>query len=159
MKKNIFRIIALVIIDQIIKIIVVNTLGVNGGSINIIPNILKLTYLENSFAAFGISLEGIFLIALEILIIFCIIKLMITKKFEVEQNIKFGLSLILAGGFGNLIDRIIRGCVIDYIDITNLFNWPIFNFADICIVSGVIFIVVMILINTVKRQENINERT
>ena len=69
------------------------------------------------------------------------------------------MSLVLAGGIGNLIDRIFRGYVIDYFDITQLFNYPVFNFADICIVLGVVILFVTILINTVKSQESINDRT
>ena len=68
------------------------------------------------------------------------------------------MSLILAGGFANLIDRIVRGYVIDYIDITKLFNYPVFNFADICIVIGVILVFIIIIINTIKSQESINEK-
>ena len=44
--------------------------------------------------------------------------------------------MVLAGGFGNLIDRIFRGFVVDFIDVSELINFPNFNFADIFIVLG-----------------------
>ena len=56
-----------------------------------------------------------------------------------EMTNKFtniSLALILAGGFGNLIDRIFRGRVIDFIDISPVFNFPTFNIADILVVIG-----------------------
>lgn len=158
MKKNVLKIIILVVIDQLIKLIIFNTIGKTGESITILPNILQLTYVENIGAAFGVFMTRIFLIGLNLLIIFVVIKLMISKKYDFDDKAKLGLSLILAGGIGNLIDRIFRGYVIDYIDISQIFNYPVFNFADICIVVGVILIMVLIIINTIKSQENINEK-
>ena len=46
------------------------------------------------------------------------------------------------------------GYVIDYIDINNLFTYPIFNFADIIIVIGIILMIIYILIDSIKKQEN-----
>lgn len=160
MKKNILKITLLVIIDQLIKIIILNTIGKTGNIITILPNILQLNYVENTGASFGIILTRIALIGLDLLIIFSIIKLMVSKKYNFTEKTELGFSLIIAGGIGNLIDRIFRGYVIDYIDISNLFNYPVFNFADICIVVGVIIIMVNIIIDTIKNQESsINEKT
>ena len=158
MKNNVLKIIILVIIDQLIKLIVFNTIGKTGESITVLPNILQLTYVENIGAAFGVLMTRIFLIGLNLLIIFVVIKLMVSKKYDFDDKAKLGLSLIVAGGIGNVIDRIFRGYVIDYIDISQLFNYPVFNFADICIVVGVILIMVIIIINTIKSQESINEK-
>ena len=158
MKNNVLKIIVLVIIDQLIKLIIFNTIGKTGESITILPNILQLTYVENIGAAFGVLMTRIFLIGLNLLIIFAVIKLMVSKKYDFDDKAKLGLSLILAGGIGNVIDRIFRGYVIDYIDISKLFNYPVFNFADICIVVGVILIMLIIIINTIKSQESINEK-
>lgn len=157
MKKNTFIILALILIDQIIKLIVVNTIGTTGESIAFIPNILNFTYVENTGGAFGLFSGRILLIGLDILIIYAVARLILNKKYELDKKAKLGLSLIIAGGMGNLIDRIVRGYVIDYIDITELINIIVFNFADICIVSGVILVFIMILINTVKKQESPNE--
>lgn len=158
MKKNILMIITLIVIEQIIKVAVVNTIGNSGETITLIPRLLSLTYLENIGAAFGVFYTRVFLIGVDLIIILVIAKLLLNKKYELEKNSKLGLSLILAGGAGNLIDRIFRGYVIDYIDITEILNFPIFNFADICIVIGVIIVFIVIIINTLKSQENINER-
>lgn len=159
MKKNILRIMLLIIIDQLIKIIIFNTIGKTGEIIQVIPNILQLNYVENVGAAFGIFMARIFLIALDLLIIFAVAKLLVSKKYDFDDKTKLGFTFILAGGMGNLIDRVFRGYVIDYIDISKLFNYPVFNFADICIVIGVIIVMIMIIINTLKSQENVNERT
>ena len=152
-KKNVLRIVILVVIDQIIKIIISNTIGNSGESITLIPNVLKVTYLENTGAAFGMFSGRILLIGVDLLIIFFILKLLLDKKNELLKGNKIGLTFVLAGGMGNLIDRIFRGSVVDYLDITDLFDYPIFNFADICVVVGVILIIMVVLISTVQKQE------
>lgn len=88
---------------------------------------------------------------------FFIIKILLDKKYPLNDKTKTGLCLIIAGGIGNLIDRIFRGFVIDYIDITQIIDYPVFNFADILVVVGVILIIATIIVNTVKSQESINE--
>lgn len=157
MKKNSVIIVISIVIDQILKLIVYNTIGVTGKTINLIPGMLQLTYVENTGAAFGFLNARWFLIIIDIVIIFFIIKILLDKKYPLNQKTKIGLSLIIAGGAGNLIDRIFRGFVIDYIDITQIIDYPVFNFADILVVVGVILIIATIIVNTVKSQESINE--
>lgn len=157
MKKNSVIIVISIVIDQILKLIVYNTIGTTGKTINLIPGMLQLTYVENTGAAFGFLNARWFLIIIDIVIIFFIIKILLDKKYHLNQKTKIGLSLIIAGGAGNLIDRIFRGFVIDYIDITQIIDYPVFNFADILVVVGVILIIATIIVNTVKSQESINE--
>lgn len=153
MKKHIVKILVLIVIDQIIKAVISSTLGNTGNSVTILPNILELTYVENSGAAFGMFSGQILLIGVDILLIFFIIKIFLSKKYELIEGTRLGLSIILAGGIANLIDRIFRGYVIDYIDITKAFDYPVFNFADMCIVVGVILVIVVIIISTIQKQE------
>ena len=153
MKKNVLKIVILVVIDQIVKIIISNTIGNSGNSITLIPNVLKLTYLENTGVAFGMFSGRLLLICVDAVIIFFIAKLLLDKKNELVKGNNIGLTFILAGGIGNLIDRIFRGSVVDYLDITDLFDYPVFNFADICVVIGVILVIIVILISTVQKQE------
>ena len=58
--------------------------------------------------------------------------------------------LILSGSIGNLIDRVFRGYVIDFIDV-NLFNFPNFNIADIAITLGIIYLIVLVIIDNIKK--------
>lgn len=152
MKKNIILIISLVVVDQLIKLLVVKYLQpVN--SITLINGIIGLTYLENKGAAFGLWNSRFLLICLNILIIFVVIKLLRSKTYEFTKQMKTAYSLILAGGITNLIDRLFRGFVIDYIDINQLFYYPVFNLADICIIVGVVIIMITVLIKTLQKQE------
>lgn len=146
----------LIVFDQIIKYLIVKNFSIGEEKI-LIDNFFKFIYIRNTGAAFGI-LSGniVFLIGISLLLIFYIVKEM---KKNIDNNLSLlSFSLILGGAVGNLIDRIFRGYVVDYIDITRLFDYPIFNFADICIVVGVILVITVIIVNTIKDQENIDEK-
>lgn len=89
-------------------------------------------------------------VLVSVIIIILISKFTISKKDELPIHMLIGLSLIVAGGVGNLIDRIIRGFVVDFIDFSQLIRYPIFNIADIYIVIGCIVIGINMVINTIN---------
>ncbi len=129
----------LFIFDFIIKLIIKSKIILNK-SITIIPNFFRLTYVENSGAAFSI-LRGkqLFLIILSIIVIDFIIYYIYKDKLNKYKVVYY--SLLLGGIFGNLIDRIIYNKVIDYLDFKIFnFNAPIFNLADTFIFFGVVLI-------------------
>ena len=112
----------------------------------LIKDFLNITYVHNMGAAFSLFSGSRWLlvligIAAVIGIIFYIAKLPYIADFDM-----FTYSLLLGGVLGNLIDRIFRGYVIDYISL-NIFGYhfPIFNFADICVTFGIIFLVYSML--------------
>lgn len=131
-----------VLIDQISKIIISNILT-KGKSIEVIKSFFYLTYTHNEGAAFSILLgKRIFLILIAIIIIALLIYYIKKNKIEGRLN-KISLSLIIGGAFGNLIDRIVRGYVIDFLDFKIFnYNYPIFNLADTFIVIGVILLII-----------------
>ena len=126
--------ISLVIFDQLVKVIIVN--NVYNSTITIFKGFLNFTYVENTGGAFGIgSNSTIMFVIINIVIITITTKFIFYKKNEINISILISLALIVAGGIGNLIDRVFRGYVIDYIDITPLIKYPMFNIADICVVT------------------------
>lgn len=149
--------IGLVFIDRLVKKMVINCMTLYE-SIEIIPNFLSITYVENNGGAFSILPGGrwFFIIVGVIALYFIIRFIMLDSK--VTKFDKISYSLVLSGIVGNLIDRIFLGKVIDYIDF-NLFGYdaPIFNFADICIVVGA-FMIILILLVRGDSNENIHSR-
>ena len=142
-------IICLIITDQFIKKCVAENMY-NSGLI-IIDGVLNLTYVENTGGAFGIGNNStIMLIIVNVIVIAIIAKIIISKRNDICVSMLISLGLISAGGIGNLIDRIYRGFVIDYIDISPLIKYPVFNFADICVVLGCIIIMMNLLIDIIK---------
>ena len=107
-------------LDQLTKILVDSNMKPNE-SIPLITigdtQVLRLTNVRNPGAAFSI-LEGkqVFLVIFTAIIVLAMLYLMISKKVKRTPYI-WSMSLIVAGGIGNLIDRIIRGEVIDFIDV------------------------------------------
>ena len=116
-----------------------------------------MTYVENTGGAYGIGSNSIIMfIIVNIIVITLLTKFILSKKDEINIVILISISLIIAGGLGNLIDRIFRGYVIDYIDINPLFKYPVFNIADICVVLGCTVVVINLIINTIKEKTNYN---
>ncbi len=148
----------LVLIDQGIKYFVISNINLNetfysfsiGGH-----NLFSITHVRNDGAAWSI-LEGktIFLILIATIAIILVLFLIASGRFKLKLEVVM-LSFIIAGGLGNLIDRIRYKEVIDYIR-TDFMDFPIFNFADICVVVGAIgfcvaYLIVESVINRKKR--------
>lgn len=124
----------IVLIDQIIKAIAVSV--TNNGTVEVIKGVLNFTYVKNSGGAFGLGSDASTFLLINIIVIILLIRFLVVNKEKMEIKASVALSLILAGGISNLIDRIFRGGVVDFIDISPIVNFPKFNFADICIVGG-----------------------
>lgn len=121
-----------VFIDQLIKYMVLNNLSL-GHSIPIIEDFLYITYIKNTGIAFGLfKNNNIFMI---IVISIIIILLLYFYYREKKKSLLLNISImfLVSGAIGNLIDRIIRGFIIDYINFT---FWPAFNLADSLVVIG-----------------------
>lgn len=109
----------------------------------VIPHFLYLTYTHNDGAAFSILTgKRIFLIIVGFLILFAIIAYLWKNKTQNKLE-KLAYALLLGGSVGNLMDRLIRGYVIDFIDVKIFsYNYPIFNLADSFIVFGVLLLLI-----------------
>jgi len=143
-------ILALLSIDQLTKALVARSILFQSSK-SIIPGFFNLTHIRNRGAIFGffshsesrilfIFLTLVSLVALGLVIYYFF------KTPSSQRYMKISLSVILAGALGNLIDRIIRGYVIDFLDfhIKN-WHWPSFNVADACITVGA-FLLIFILV-------------
>ena len=140
--KNIFIIsIFLIILDFISKLLIVNFLKVD---LFLIPNFLYLTFVTNTGTFWGLfSNINIFFMILSIIVLSLLIYI-ITVKTTLNKLNTILYSLVISGIIGNLIDRIIRGYVVDFIGIKIFnYNFPIFNFADIYIVIGVLLFILI----------------
>lgn len=138
------------IIDQLIKAEAVKNLS--DGNHNptepfiLIKNVLCLEYLENRGSAWGMFYnQKVFIIFVGLIfmaaIMFFLIKIPNTRNFLLSHVF---CAMIISGGIGNMIDRFKQSYVVDYIYF-NLINFPIFNFADCCVVIGVIGMFILFL--------------
>lgn len=128
------NIVILVAIDQAIKAWAVASLAPIG-SMPFIPYVIEFRFALNKGMAFSllsgkqfflVGFTSIMMLVVAYLLFFC-------SKGKTLQQVAF--VLILAGGIGNLIDRVMTGEVVDYINVLFM-DFAIFNFADICVCVG-----------------------
>ena len=143
----------LIVLDQLIKIIVDANMMVSQ-SIPVIQDVLHFTYVQNEGAAFGIFQgQRWILVGVTSVVILGGIYLLAAKKLK-SNFLIWSVALVIAGGVGNLIDRIFRHFVIDYIEV-RLINFAVFNFADCCVVIGTIMIVCYLLFSELLEKKKI----
>lgn len=140
---------AVILLDQSTKLYVDRALPLHD-PITIIKNFFHIVHIRNTGAAFGIMADqGLFLRVFFIIIssVAIIIIPFFLMKLKDNQIVPItGLSLIMAGAIGNLIDRIRLGEVIDFIDLHwYSYHWPTFNLADSAITIGGIFLIIEIV--------------
>ena len=126
-------ILAIIIIDQISKIIVQNVSNIN---------------IEQN------ADETMMYIITNLVIIVIITKFMLSQNQFIDSKLKIFLSFIIAGGISNIIDRIFRGYVLEWIKIPNIGWLPIFNIADVFVLIGWILVVGNFAYFTVEEWKN-----
>ena len=140
-KKLFIYTIIFVFIDQLSKGLI--NIGMNlNQSIEIIPNFLNLTYVHNTGAAFSIFEGAKWFFIITAIIVLNIIYIFFIKDKELKNSEIVIYSLLISGIIGNLIDRVVFGYVIDFIDV-NIFIFVIFYLADSFIVIAVILLLIM----------------
>lgn len=138
--------------DQFVKHWIATTLAL-GETRQLIPGVLSLTHIRNTGAAWSI-LEGqmwFFYIITAVAVVAAIYFLI--KNLHGSKWMTIGISLVLAGALGNLIDRIRLGYVVDMFQ-TDFMNFPIFNVADSALVVGVILIFIDILMEERRERKH-----
>ncbi len=164
------------VIDQVTKVIAQNNLR-GKPSIEILGDYFRLTYVENPGIAFGITLNGdatIFTILAIIIagaIIYYLMQLSDKEGFMLH---KIAYSLILGGAFGNILDRLLYGKVVDFFDCEfpnilipafsifgmdfagyELYRWPVFNIADSAVTVGMVFLFIAMMKEPIDDDEQL----
>ena len=135
----------ILILDQATKLYVDSNFRLHE-SVPVIPGLFHLTYVRNKGAAFGILADSAFRIPFFITVSL-VAMLGILWYIRTIQNTQtmtiVALSLIFSGAFGNLIDRVRLGEVIDFLDVFwQSYHWPAFNVADSAITIGVTLLLI-----------------
>ncbi|MFQ6103804.1 MAG: signal peptidase II [Candidatus Glassbacteria bacterium] len=144
------------ILDLLSKAVVSKALTL-GQSFDVLDGILRITYIHNKGAIFGLSVgesTGSIVLVVSflaaILIAFYYLRLPIDLKWQ-----GVGLVLILSGAVGNLYDRILFGEVRDFIDIgINKLRWPIFNVADLAVTAGALLLAMKLTRRSKSQKRN-----
>lgn len=137
-----------VFLDRVTKIFFSDILSL-GQSLPIVRGVLHMTLVHNTGIAFGLFKDQgvVFIIIPVIAIALLVYNIHYYRRFQnqISEFYIIGFSLILGGAFGNLVDRVLFGYVIDFIDLR---IWPVFNIADSAITIGALIIAVKCLFFT-----------
>lgn len=141
----------LVIIDQLTKVIMKLWLEPIGTA-DFIPHVVQFRYAENTGAAFS-SLQNARWLFISLTTVACIVMLVLMLMNRIKSGVAYtALTLIVAGGLGNLIDRVFRGYVIDFVEPTFV-NFAIFNFADSLVSVGAVVLVGYLIYDMVEESK------
>jgi signal peptidase II len=140
----------LILIDQLTKWLIQTHIPY-GGMLPVIPGFFSLVYVSNTGAAFSIFQgNNFFFIALALVALAVVLFWLIRDQFNPKKDqrlstiAKIAFSLFAAGIVGNLLDRLLKGSVVDFLDFyIQRYAWPSFNVADscICIAAGLLVLI------------------
>ena len=143
-------ILVLFIADQVTKALIAQNIILNSGK-EIIPGFFQLVHIRNKGAIFGFFSQSgnrfVFLfLTLASLAALCLVVYYFFKAHPKDRLFNISLSLIMAGALGNFSDRIFKGYVIDFLDVSvKGWHWPSFNVADSCISIGAVLLIFLFL--------------
>ena len=149
-----------VLVDQGSKLLASSFLADKGTITLIPPRILELTYLTNEGVAGGAFAGNRFATLLFPILGLVVLAVYLFRFCPKEKRYRIPLALVLSGGLGNMIDRVFRGEVVDFISVPWLpwvtfkpfqfVDFPIFNVADICVTMGAFALIVVLVVDLVK---------
>jgi len=153
MNKNILKISGaitiFVVLDQFTKWMAGQYLQ---NPMEIINGFFQLKYSENTGIAMSVQVPYMLLIILNVILVGVIIYLAIKELDLGKLMSEISVALVLGGGVGNLIDRVLKGFVVDFISI---WKYPIFNLADAFLAIGVLLIIIFYgRIRAIKSKNN-----
>ncbi len=139
-------------LDQLTKIVIRQTMMLHQ-SISVLGELIKITYVKNPGIAFGLRVPNNTIFTILSVIASIGIAVYLFTHLKEGMAIKASLALILGGAVGNLIDRLLFGEVVDFIDVgLKTLRWPVFNVADSAVVVGM-FILLFTVIRTGETEE------
>jgi signal peptidase II len=146
----IIMIIVLLVADQCTKALIARNIILNTSK-EVIPGFFQIVHIRNKGAIFGFFSQSgnryvFLLLTLASLAALSLVVYYFFKAPPDERWLKISLSLIMAGAFGNFIDRVFKGYVIDFLDVSvKGWHWPSFNVADSCISIGAVLLIFIFL--------------
>lgn len=157
----------LVVIDQITKLLVINRIDLHQ-VVPVIDGFFSITYVKNTGGAFSFlsgTSWGIFLLT-GLSVVVSIITLFLIRYFKQSQYrwVRIALTILSGGAIGNMIDRLWSGAVVDFLMFDfGSYTFPIFNFADMCIVVSCISLIVILffdrkLIDYMSQEKPVTDR-
>lgn len=126
------------------------------GKVDVVPGVLDLRYSRNDDTAFSllhrfgapVESAAIFLSLVSVAVLAFVLFMWWRRRHDPTRALHIGFALVVAGAVGNVVDRVMRGYVVDFI---HVHYWPIFNVADMAIVAGTILLALVAQSRTSSR--------
>lgn len=144
--------ISIIVVDLLVKRWIIAAFPV-GRPTPLIGTVLFITHVHNTGGAFGLFSHLRLLFIIMGILVPVLILIFYKKLFEKGEIWLIAAALITGGAFGNDIDRIVYGYVVDFLDVR---FWPIFNVADIAISAGIVLLFIALL---TEKQETETKQT
>lgn len=149
--------VVLLVLDQYTKYIVASTMVLGGEAKTLIPSFIDLIYVKNDGGAWGM-LGGYTWLLISLTAIIMLVCICLLFKYGTKNKLMFwAIILVLSGGVGNMIDRILRGgYVVDFFHFTFWDKFPVFNVADcgVCIGAGLLLLYFLIGLIAENREKH-----
>lgn len=136
------------LLDQITKLLVVQNID-QGTFAPGLKGVFRLTYIENKGAAFGILSEHRWIFMVLSVIAIGAILFFLWKEKPKSLLVQLSLGMILGGGIGNMIDRVFRGAVVDFIDL-EFMRFYVFNVADSFVCVGCALLIIYLILSEIQ---------
>ncbi|MBC7289575.1 MAG: signal peptidase II [Armatimonadetes bacterium] len=118
----------------------------------LVPGLLSMLLAHNTGASFGLFAGQPLVVAVLALCVTCVVLLLWWLEGRHSFPASVSVGLILGGAAGNLWDRLLRGCVVDFLRFDFAPWWPVFNVADIATVIGVVGLGTWLLLGNTKKE-------
>ena len=140
-------------LDQLSKSLVVEYLKPIG-DLPLIKGVFHFTYSENRGAAFGILSNDrwVFMLFSSVMIVALLVYLFYPKR-QASALFSVGVAMVVSGGIGNMIDRVVLGYVVDFLNFEPI-NFAIFNVADSFVCVGAGLMVLSLILETIKEAKD-----
>lgn len=139
------------LLDQITKLLVVQNIA-PGTFAPGLKGVFRLTYIENKGAAFGILSEHRWIFMVLSAIAIAAILFFLWKEKPKSLLVQLSLGMILGGGIGNMIDRVFRGAVVDFIDL-EFMRFYVFNVADSFVCVGCALLILYLILSEIQEKK------
>lgn len=119
------------------------------GSVELIPSVFHLTYVENPGMAFGMFGGARTVFVIVTILVLGALAFFYSRTKNRTRFLKVGTALIYGGAVGNLLERLAKGYVVDFLDF-HLIHFPVFNIADIAVCVGAALLIIHFLVEDKK---------
>ena len=143
---------AVVAADQLSKLLVIEYLA-PVEQVKLIDGVLHLTYVENRGAAFGMLSDHRWVFMVLSVAAIAALVIYLWKSRPRDRLLTLSLAMIAGGGIGNMIDRMVYGYVVDFIDVTAVWDY-VFNVADSAVCVGCGLIILWFILCEIKERKN-----